>query len=423
MPRPTARPDLCAAAWAAFSEVIRTTIRMGSDGRQGGRLRCLEPLDRLGNFFSGQAAGLFGGRPRAEVAAFGPLDVRRDDAGEDALRFFADRFFAMHQEARAVRRPRFLFWRGQFCLSIVERPALAHNSEMSTIRGMANDIQSIASRGQPPAHPFRGAVLRGLAVLCPPLLTVLIIVWAISTTKSYFLEPVTGLGPAKGSCGCIADVARHPRSGRQSALPSARQRHVHPDIGLREGVRRGKRSGEPLPTTGEGFYRRYVDLTYLRPYYAIPFFLAVFILLLYFLGKFMAAGIGGFFGNLFERAVLRVPGVRAVYSAVKQVSDFVFTEREIKFTRIVAVEYPRKGIWSMGFVTSESLAAIHDAAGRTGVGRADSLFAPAGDRLHDHRAKERMHRSEHHLRPGVPVHRQLRRRRSAPAGLAREGRD
>jgi uncharacterized membrane protein len=31
-------------------------------------------------------------------------------------------------------------------------------------------------------------------------------------------------------------------------------------------------------------------------------------------------------------------------------------------TRIVAVEYPRKGIWSLGFVTSESLAAIHDAA-------------------------------------------------------------
>ena len=77
----------------------------------------------------------------------------------------------------------------------------------------------------------------------------------------------------------------------------------------------------------------------------------------------MAAGIGGMFGTLFGRLVARVPGVRAVYSAVKQVSDFVFTEREIKVTRIVAVEYPRQGIWSMGFVTGESLPAIHDAAG------------------------------------------------------------
>jgi uncharacterized membrane protein len=77
----------------------------------------------------------------------------------------------------------------------------------------------------------------------------------------------------------------------------------------------------------------------------------------------MAAGIGGFFGDRFDKLVNRVPGVRSVYSAVKQVSDFVFTGRDIQFTRIVAVEYPRKGIWSMGFVTSEGLAAIQEAAG------------------------------------------------------------
>ncbi len=58
-----------------------------------------------------------------------------------------------------------------------------------------------------------------------------------------------------------------------------------------------------------------------------------------------------------------MPGVRAIYSAVKQVSDFIFSERELKFTRIVAVEFPRKGIWSIGFVTSESLTAIHEVAG------------------------------------------------------------
>jgi uncharacterized membrane protein len=119
-----------------------------------------------------------------------------------------------------------------------------------------------------------------------------------------------------------------------------------------------KQPGESPPTSGEGYYRRYVDLTYLRPYFAIPFFLAVYVLLLYFLGKFMAAGIGGLFGHAFERMVLRLPGVRGVYSAVKQVTGFFFNEREIKFTRIVAVEHPRKGVWSMGFVTGEGIAAI-----------------------------------------------------------------
>ena len=196
-------------------------------------------------------------------------------------------------------------------------------------------------------------------MLCPPLLTVLIIVWAINTTKSYFLEPVTdwareGLVWASEGCRDREHARRRPRvpAGRPTARSSRK----------RSTIASKRQSDEPLPTTGEGYYRRYVDLTYLRPYYAIPFFLGVFILLLYFLGKFMAAGIGGFFGRLFERMVLHLPGVRAVYSAVKQVSDFVFTERQIKVTRIVAVEYPRKGIWSMGFVTSESLPAIHDAA-------------------------------------------------------------
>ena len=119
-----------------------------------------------------------------------------------------------------------------------------------------------------------------------------------------------------------------------------------------------RQPGELPPTTGQGYYRRYVDLTYLRPYLAIPFFLAVYVLLLYFLGKFMAVGIGEFFAHAFERIVSRLPGVRAVYSAVKQVTDFFFSEREIKFTRIVAVEHPRKGVWSMGFVTGEGMAAI-----------------------------------------------------------------
>ena len=217
-------------------------------------------------------------------------------------------------------------------------------------------------------RPFRGAMLRGLAVLIPPLLTVLIIVWAINTTKSYFLAPVTDWA-REGLVWSLADI----RTDLPPPLPESKtttadgrlyrqlENETYIPDSVYERVRR--ETDGPLPTTAEGFYRRYVDLTYLRPYLAIPFFLAVFVLFLYFLGKFMAAGIGGIFGNLFERLVLRLPGVRAVYSAVKQVSDFVFTQRDIRFTRIVAVEYPRKGIWSMGFVTSESMASLCDAAG------------------------------------------------------------
>jgi uncharacterized membrane protein len=78
-------------------------------------------------------------------------------------------------------------------------------------------------------------------------------------------------------------------------------------------------------------------------------------LLLYLPGKFMAAGIGRFFITLFERAIRRVPLVRNVYAAVKQVSGFVLNEREMKVSRVVAVEYPRKGIWQLGLVTGEGM--------------------------------------------------------------------
>ena len=50
-------------------------------------------------------------------------------------------------------------------------------------------------------------------------------------------------------------------------------------------------------------------------------------------------------------------------SSVKQVTDFLFTERTIEYNRIVAIEYPRKGIWSLGFVTGESLLEMTASAG------------------------------------------------------------
>jgi uncharacterized membrane protein len=64
----------------------------------------------------------------------------------------------------------------------------------------------------------------------------------------------------------------------------------------------------------------------------------------------------------FERGISRLPLVRNVYSSVKQVTDFMFSEREIEYTRVVAIEYPRKGLWQIAFVTGESLLDVATAA-------------------------------------------------------------
>lgn len=117
-----------------------------------------------------------------------------------------------------------------------------------------------------------------------------------------------------------------------------------------------------LASTARGYYNHYVDLRFLRRSVVIPVFLCVFILVLYLVGKFMAAGAGRILYNAGEAIIKRVPIIRNVYSSVKQVTDFVFTEQAIEFNRVVAVEYPRKGIWSVGFVTGESMFDIRSAA-------------------------------------------------------------
>jgi uncharacterized membrane protein len=114
--------------------------------------------------------------------------------------------------------------------------------------------------------------------------------------------------------------------------------------------------------TSNDIFERYVRITWLPRRYTIPVFLFIFVSLLYLLGRFLAAGVGRIFVLSVEGLINKLPVVRNVYSSVKQVTDFIFTERAIEFNRVVAVQYPRKGVWSIGFVTGESMLDIRSAA-------------------------------------------------------------
>jgi len=218
-------------------------------------------------------------------------------------------------------------------------------------------------------HPFRSAVLRGFGVVAPPLFTILIFVWLLSMTQRYMLQPLT-TGAREVLVWATADI-RHDLvltdPDAQTTTVDGRLFKRLPDgnfvpLEVYELVRRN-RGQQTLPQTAGGVYRRYVELRWLRPVVTIPFFVALFILVLYLLGKSMAAGMGRLFWNSFEQIIHRLPLIRNVYSSVKQVTDFLFSEREIQYSRVVAVEYPRKGIWSLGFVTGESMRDIQGAAG------------------------------------------------------------
>ena len=228
------------------------------------------------------------------------------------------------------------------------------------------------------SHPFRRAVLRGLTVMLPPLLTVVIIFWIANTVNEYVLKYAE-----KGALHVIKWSIQDVRENRETkenqiTIDNRTYRRLprkpsdleepNPQFVPQEVFERVKanadRLGQPMPSSANEVYYRYVELRWLKPQYVIPIFLVVFILLLYLLGRFLAVRMGRFALGTFEKIIDRLPVIRSVYGSVKQVTDFVFSEkRAVEYTQVVAVEYPRKGIWSLGFVTGESMRELSQAAG------------------------------------------------------------
>jgi uncharacterized membrane protein len=63
--------------------------------------------------------------------------------------------------------------------------------------------------------------------------------------------------------------------------------------------------------------------------------------------------------KLGEQLLSRVPIIKGIYSAAKQVNDVLFVQKGAEeFRKACLVEYPRKGLWSIGFVTSDAAAEI-----------------------------------------------------------------
>ncbi len=76
------------------------------------------------------------------------------------------------------------------------------------------------------------------------------------------------------------------------------------------------------------------------------------------LGAVLASVVGRALWRMIEKFILNMPGLRRIYPYIKQVTDFLLApeqQKRLSFSRVVAVEYPRKGIWSLGLVTGSGL--------------------------------------------------------------------
>ena len=81
-------------------------------------------------------------------------------------------------------------------------------------------------------------------------------------------------------------------------------------------------------------------------------FLAIVILLI--TGFLGANLLGRRLVHTYERILDRIPLVRSVYGAVKHFAEIVFAEDGTSFKKVLLIEYPRQGLYSMCFLTSEN---------------------------------------------------------------------
>ena len=75
--------------------------------------------------------------------------------------------------------------------------------------------------------------------------------------------------------------------------------------------------------------------------------------------NFVGRSMVGFWESLLER----IPIVRTVYSAAKKFAEVVFSESNQSFKKVLLIQYPRKGLYSLAFQTATELGEVQ---GRTG---------------------------------------------------------
>jgi uncharacterized membrane protein len=214
---------------------------------------------------------------------------------------------------------------------------------------------------------FRRFFLRGLAALVPTLLTFAILVWVYQFVDGYVGTYITeGLLRV---CQAIRDEPAHVLVNRE--FDPLRYGTPIDQWDERTGQRLtiefmtinsnalgniDRRISQPAQDARN---RALWEIAF-RKYRLHLLGFVVAIILVYFMGMFLASFMGRTVWHLAEGLLKRIPIIREVYSNVKQVTDFLLTEKPLAFSGMVAVQYPRMGIWSLGLSTGKAMASLQD---------------------------------------------------------------
>jgi len=189
------------------------------------------------------------------------------------------------------------------------------------------DSPTAIKGGRRKKHVVRRTFLRGLAALLPAVLTIFILVKAIQFINANVAKPITRLP---------IEILE-----RTNADPAVIE--IAKDLATNVAVR------------------------------VLAFVLAVVMVCL--LGALLLWAVGRKLWAYFEASLGKLPLVKQIYPRIKQLVDFLFSDHPMRseYRAVVAVEYPRKGIYSIGFLTGSGLPDVDERAGQHMV----TVFVPS----------------------------------------------
>lgn len=213
---------------------------------------------------------------------------------------------------------------------------------------------------------FRHFFVKGLIVLLPTVLTLWIVVQAYRFVDANIAQPIN-LGVQKAALVITPKVVSEKRLPSWFVVTADQIEN-----------RRKERRQASLPVMTEEELQGQIRAANFSQWWDTRWYtrftgLVIAIVLIYLAGRMLGGFIGRHLYARLERLMARIPIFKQVYPHVKQIVDFLFGESQMQFSKVVIVEYPRAGIWTVGLLTGDSLKDIQAQTGTDIV----SVFIPS----------------------------------------------
>ena len=212
---------------------------------------------------------------------------------------------------------------------------------------------------------FKRFFVRGLVILLPSVLTLWIMVKAYQFVDNNIADPVNGwirlsLNNAAKVWEPLAEVKAFKPTPEEVSAERFSLGITDTDTSQDAAIIAALRSGKIYSWWEARWYMRMIGIV-------------VAIVAVYFAGRLLGGFLGRRIYRKIEGVITTVPVFKHVYPHVKQVVDFLFSDdQKMQFSRVVLVQYPRKGIWAIGLLTGNTMRSI-----ATQSGDAVTVFIPS----------------------------------------------